>query len=112
MYNKTIPVITEEMSQIIGNEVRCTKYIPAGRHLNFVKEACETMGNLSSAALLSNHGAVVGGRNISEAIVTAQVLEKVSLIFIISKLIGGSKIIPDKLVKEERNRFLYKYGKE
>ena len=109
---KTIPVITEEMSQIIGNEVRCTKYIPAGRHMPFAKEVCQTMGNLSSAVLLSNHGAVVGGRDLSEAVVAAQVLEKVSFIFINSKPIGGSKIIPDELIKEERDRFLYKYGKE
>lgn len=109
---KTIPVITEEMSQIIGDEVRCTKYIPAGRHIAFAKEACETMGNLSTAVLLSNHGAVAGGRNLSEAVVVAQVLEKVSFIFINSEPIGGSKPIPDELIKEERHRFLYKYGKE
>src|SRR6476646_2139768 len=28
----TVPVIVEEQSQVIGDEIRCTNYVPAGQH--------------------------------------------------------------------------------
>jgi len=107
---KGIPIFTEEMSQIIGDEVRCTKYIPAGRHLDFANEASEKIG-LSAAVLIANHGAVVGGRNLGEALAAAQVLEKAAYIFVHAALVGGFVKIPEELIREERHRFLYKYGK-
>jgi L-fuculose-phosphate aldolase len=61
--------------------------------------------------LIGNHGAVAGGRNLDEAIVCCQFLEKSACIYLHSQVLGGAKPIPEDLWREERNRYLYKYGK-
>jgi L-fuculose-phosphate aldolase len=107
---RDIPVITEEMSQVIGGAVRCTGYIPAGRHLSFAEEACEKIDAVN-AVLLANHGALVGGSDLAEALLTADILEKIAFIITNGASLGGCVEIPDELVKEERHRFVYKYSK-
>ena len=104
------PVIVEDMAQIIGGPVGCGEYQPGGRHRKLADAAVSALHPESCAVLLANHGVVVGGRSLSEALVATQVLEKAAGIW----LAGGEKIvpIPEELVREERNRFLYKYGKE
>jgi L-fuculose-phosphate aldolase len=109
---RSIPVISEDISQIIGGETRCSGYVPAGRHRDLAEAAWEAMGQESSAVLLANHGPLVGGRDLAEAIVAAQVLEKAAMAMLLTPSIGGPTVIPEDLVKEERHRFLYKYGKE
>jgi L-ribulose-5-phosphate 4-epimerase len=108
--HREIPVITEEMSQIIGGKVRCTRYIPAGRHLQFAEEACEKIGSVN-AVLIANHGALVGGTDIKTALLTADILEKIAFIMINAASLGGSTEIPSELVGEERHRFLFKYSR-
>lgn len=108
---RSMPVFVEDVAQIIGGEVRCTRYVPGGRHTVLAEEACEVIGDKSNAVLLANHGPVVGGRNLAEALVAAQVLEKAAMLFVNATVIGGYRAIPDKSVAEERYRFLYKYGK-
>jgi L-fuculose-phosphate aldolase len=109
---RSIPVISEDVSQIIGGEVKCSRYVPAGRHRDLAGAAWEAMGLESSAVLLANHGAVAGGRDLAEAVVAAQVLEKAAMSLILASAVGGAVVIDEALVKEERHRFLYKYGKE
>lgn len=107
----SMPVFVEDMAQIIGGEVRCTRYVPGGRHKALAEEACEAIGNESGAVLLANHGAIVGGRDIAEAVVAAQVLEKAAMLFVKAQALGGCKVIQPEAVAEERYRYLYKYGK-
>ncbi|MHB1000657.1 MAG: class II aldolase/adducin family protein [Armatimonadota bacterium] len=107
---KSIPVCLEDMSQIIGGEVRCAEYTPAGRHKSLAEAAVAVMGDESAAVLLANHGPIVCGRNIPEALTAAQILEKSAMAFILTASIGGCVPIPSELVREERHRFLYKYG--
>lgn len=109
---RSIPVISEDVSQIIGGEIKCSCYVPAGRHSELADAAWESMGEVSAAVLLANHGPIVGGRDLSEAIVAAQVLEKAAMAFLLTPAIGGAAVIPQDLVNEERHRFLYKYGRE
>jgi L-fuculose-phosphate aldolase len=109
---RSIPVITEDMAQIIGGEVHCTTYTPAGRHLALAEEARRKIGPSAAALLLGNHGPIVGGRDLSEAIVASRVLEKASRVVILGEALGGAETIPAAKVEEERHRFLYKYGSE
>jgi len=62
------------------------------------------------AVLLANHGVVVGGSSLQEALTATLVLEKAAMI----QINAGSDInpIPEDQVTEERYRYLYKYGKE
>ena len=108
----TVPVSVEDMAQIIGGEVRCAPYVSGADHEGLAKAAWEAMGEESAAVLLANHGPVVGGRTLAEAVIAAQVLEKAAMMYIHATLLGGCTSIPADGVREERHRFLYKYGKE
>ena len=106
-----LPVICDDMAEVIGGVVNCTEYVPAGRHMELATAARKTIGRDSYAVLIGNHGAVAGGRNLDEAIVCCQFLEKSACIYLHSQVLGGAKPIPEDLWREERNRYLYKYGK-
>lgn len=110
--HKSLPVIVEDMAQMIGAEVNCTAYSPGGRHNDLSDAASNIIGDDATAVLLANHGAVVGGRNLSEAVTAALILEKAAFLYITSISLGGAQAIPEEMVKEERNRLLYRYGKE
>ena len=109
---RSIPVCVDDMAQIIGDEVECASYVPGGRHFPLAEAACEAIGDISAAVLLMNHGPVVLGRNLHEAVVASQVLEKSAMMLIFAESIGGCKSIPEDMVKEERYRYLYKYGRK
>jgi len=106
---QSISVFVEDMSQIIGGEVRCTHYVPAGQHLKIAEEVGKTIGE-ENAVLLANHGVLCCGRNLAEALVANQILEKAALMMLAAG--GRDKVIPipEEFVKSERHRFLYKYG--
>lgn len=109
---KSLPVMVEDMAQIIGGEVRCAPYTPGGRHIELAEAACEALGNEATAVLLSNHGPVTCGCNLAEAVVASQVLEKAAQLYVLANSIGGCTSIPEDMVTEERNRYLFKYGKD
>jgi L-ribulose-5-phosphate 4-epimerase len=109
---QTIPVLTEEMSQILGGQVRCSRYVPAGRHIAFAAAVVDALGPEVNAVLAANHGAVVVGRDLDEAVAAAQVLEKAALIYVHAKAAGKYHVIPPRLVIRERKRYLYRYGQE
>jgi len=108
---EAIPVLSDDTAQIIGDVVKCTTYIPGGRHKKLAEEACKTIGNRATAVLLANHGPVVGGRTLQEALVACQVLEKAAMMYVLG-LNLKCRPIPCEFVEEERHRYLYKYGKE
>ncbi len=107
---ETIPVMLEDMSQIIGGDVHCAPYVPAGRHLELGAAAAEAIGDSAAAVLLGNHGPVVGGRTLAEALVATQVLEKAARCWLECRGAGGLRRIPAEAVEQERERFLYRYG--
>lgn len=109
---RTIPVCVEDMAQIIGGEVCCARYVPGGRHKELAQAAWEEMGEEAAAVSLANHGPVVGGRDLAEAVVAARVLEKAAQLAIFASALGQCVIISPEHVREERLRFLYKYGRE
>ena len=88
-----LPAIIDDMAQILGSSVRVTKYTIAGTK-KFAKNSVKALKG-RNAVLLANHGAAVVGRNLDEAFVAAQVLEKASKSFIEASFIGGAK----KLIK-------------
>jgi L-ribulose-5-phosphate 4-epimerase len=106
-----IPPILEEISQAIGGEIQCTgTYIPAGHHFELAEETVKYLKD-KNAVLIRNHGVICCGRDLDEALINCLIVEKAAKML----LHAGLKdiiTIPDKFVKEERDRFLYKYGKE
>lgn len=108
--HRSLPVCIEDMAQIIGGEIKCAPYVHGADHQGLADAACNYIGD-SAAVLLGNHGPVVGGRSLAEAVVATEIAEKAAMCYIFASSLGGCKSIPDEDVKEERERFLYKYGK-
>ncbi len=107
--HETIPVIVEEHSQVVGDEIRCTSYVPAGQHKKLGEEVARTLGG-SNGVLLANHGTVSCARTLKEALLVCQVVERVAQMWIVTKAIGKAVPIPWEFVKSERERWLYRYG--
>lgn len=105
----TIPVIVEEQSQVIGDEIRCTTYVPAGRHRELGAEVARALGR-SNAVLLANHGTLSCGRSLDDALLACRVTERVSQMLLLTSGLGKPVSIPDAFVKSERERWLFKYG--
>ncbi len=105
----TIPVIVEEQSQVVGDEIRCTRYIPAGQHEALGEEVARCLGK-SNAVLLANHGTAGCGRTLTEAMFTCQIVERVAQMRLLTSAIGQAVPIPPQYVISERERWLYKYG--
>lgn len=105
----TIPVIVEEQSQVIGDSIRCSDYVPAGQHLALGEAVVRALGQ-SNAVLLANHGVVVCGRDIAEALFVAQIAERVAQMRLLTNALGGAVPIPQAHVESERHRWLYTYG--
>lgn len=105
----TIPVIIEEQSQVIGDEIRCTRYVPAGQHRALGVEVAQKLGE-SNAVLIANHGTVSCGRTLKEALFICQIVERIAQIRLLTKTCGAVVPIPQEYVESERYRFLYKYG--
>jgi len=109
---RNLPVCVEDMAQIIGDTVNCTPYTPGGRHRELAEAACAAIGNRAMAVLLANHGPVVGGRDLAEALVASQVLEKSARLYLGAEALGGAHAIAAEYIEEERHRYLFKYGVE
>jgi L-ribulose-5-phosphate 4-epimerase len=106
---QSIPLFVEDMAQLIGGEVHCTQYVPAGQHKEIADEVGRTIGE-ENAVLLANHGVLCCGRNLEEALLAYRIVEKAALMMLAAG--GPEKVIPipEEFVKSERHRFLYKYG--
>jgi L-fuculose-phosphate aldolase len=106
-----IPLVTEDMAQIIGGAVRCSNYVPGGRHVQLGEEAMKTIGE-ARAVILANHGVVCAGASLQEASIACEIVEK-SAGITISCLSTGKSIheISREYGQEERERYLTKYGK-
>ena len=109
--HRTIPVLSDDMAEVIGGAVCCATYAPAGRHKELAQAARAAIGPDACAVLLANHGVVAGGRDLAEAIVACQFVEKAALTLIQAQALGGVQPIPEELWREERHRYLYRYGR-
>lgn len=105
----TIPVIVEEQSQVIGDEIRCTRYVPAGEHRALGEEVARTLGR-SNAVSLANHGTLSCGRTLAEALFTCQIVERIAQMWWLASANGKVVPIPQEFVRSERERWLHKYG--
>lgn len=106
---RSIPVIVEEQSQVIGSEIRCTSYVPAGQHVALGEEVARVLGG-SNAVLLANHGTVSCGRSLDDALFTARITERVATMYLLASAAGGVQLIPPEHVAGEHHRYVHKYG--
>ncbi|MGI6067005.1 MAG: class II aldolase/adducin family protein, partial [Bacillota bacterium] len=81
-----IPVILEEMAQLIGGPVKVANYGLAGTEVlaKYTVEALEER----NAVLLANHGVVAVGTSITEALTVAFLVEKCAQVMLGAKALG------------------------
>jgi len=88
---REVPAVLDDLAQIVGPSVRCAEYaLPSTNKI--VKATVKAMKG-RNAALMANHGAVCAGRDLDEAFVVCQVLEKGCKAFIEAEFLGGAKHI-------------------
>ncbi len=107
--HKPIPPFVEDLVQIVGGQVECSNYVPAGQHKRLAEEVAHTIGAVN-AVLVGNHGVIACGRDLEEAFVACQIVEKAALMMLLASSVGPLTVIPEESVRSERHRFLYKYG--
>jgi L-fuculose-phosphate aldolase len=107
---RELPPILDDVAQLIGSGVRVADYaLPSTR-----KIVRATMRALRGrmAALMANHGAICLGRDLEEAFLCCQVLEKGCKAFIEAEFLGGAKSINRFEAAIMHQFFLRKYSRQ
>lgn len=106
---RTVPPILDDQAQIIGPDIRVADYaLPSTKKI--VKKTMKALKG-RYAALMANHGAICVGRNMEEAFIVAQVLEKTCKAFIEAEFLGGAKEINRFEAHFMHKIYLMKYSK-
>lgn len=91
-----LPPLVEEAVLVIGGEVRVADYAPAG-----TRELAENVVKAlrgRKAVILANHGVVACGRNLEEAVEVLGLVERLSQVYVFSKLLGRVYTVPSYVV--------------
>lgn len=107
--HREVPPILDDMAQIIGPTVRVADYALPGTK-KIVRKTIKALRG-RNAALMANHGAVCIGRDIDEAFVVCEVLEKACKAFIEAEFLGGAKSINKFEAHLMHQYYLRKYSK-
>jgi L-fuculose-phosphate aldolase len=108
--HKPLPAILDDQAQLIGEDVRVAAYADSASEL-LVENLLKAIEN-RMAALMANHGAVCIGRDIEEAFVVSEVLEKAAKAFIEASFLGGAKAIDKNTAIKIHREYLEKYSAE
>ena len=76
---KRIPVILEEMILFLGGSVNVSEFAPA--HTDILGETVVNTLGVRNAILMANHGVLVCGRTMEYAVKTAELVEKIAMIY-------------------------------
>ena len=107
-----IPVLSEEMCQLIGGEIPITaRFVPSENHLELGEVVTEAIRD-KNAVLIRNHGIVCCGRTLEEAAVCCRIAEKSAQIYL-ALLSSGCRIntVREPNVSMGRQYYLVGYGK-
>lgn len=107
--HKSVPAYIEDIVQIIGGRVECAAYALPGTE-DLARNAVAAMQG-RKAVLLANHGAVAWGKNLADALIVAEVLEKAAQIAIICQQCGGAVELPDEDIQIMHRFYTQHYQK-
>ncbi len=106
---REVPPLLDDMAQIIGPSLRVADYAISSTK-KLVKCALKALVG-RNAALLANHGAICLGRDMNEAFVTCEILEKSCRTFIEAEFLGGGVPIGGLEARIIHEYYLRKYSK-
>jgi L-fuculose-phosphate aldolase len=107
---REVPPILDDMAQIVGPTVRVADY--ARSSSKKMERVTLKALNGRMACLLANQGAVCIGRDLEEAFVVSQVLEKACRSFIEAEFLGGAKSINKVEAYLMHQYYLNKYSRQ
>lgn len=81
-----LPIILDEQTALIGGEIKVSKYAPSGSE-ELALEAVNALGK-NKACIISKHGAVAVGGSINEAYFICNLIERLSTIYLLMKIIN------------------------
>lgn len=84
---QNIPLALAESALFIGGEIRCAKYAPAGSQ-ELAENIIDALEGEKKAALMRNHGAVCLGKDIEEAFIVSDFLEKSAKTIVAGRVLG------------------------
>ena len=106
----SIPLLTDEASQALGDEVRTARYGLPGS-LELARNCVEALGQKSNACLLQSHGAVCVGKNMPAAFTVAKVLEMTAELYYRICVMGKSYIpISEENIAAMQEFVAHSYG--
>ena len=85
--HEDVPAVIEDIVQICGGKVNCAEYAMTGTQ-ELADAAVKDLAG-RKACLLANHGAVCWGKDLAEALLVAEILEKAAQIVVLCKSCGG-----------------------
>ncbi|HNZ49027.1 MAG TPA: class II aldolase/adducin family protein [Candidatus Hydrogenedentes bacterium] len=107
---KPLPPILDDIAQLIGPGVRVADYaLPSTKKI--VRKTLRALKG-RMAALMANHGAICLGRDLEEAYLCCQVLEKGCKAYIEAEFLGGAKGINYFEAALMHQFFLRKYSRQ
>ena len=107
---REVPAILDDLAQIVGPSVRVADYaLPSTKKL--VRKTVAALKG-RNAALMANHGAVCVGRDLDQAILCCEILEKACRSFIEAEFLGGAKEINRFEAWIMHQYYLKKYSKQ
>jgi L-fuculose-phosphate aldolase len=107
--HKDLPAIIEDTAQVVGGSVDCSQYAMPGTE-ELAKNVIAALGS-KRAAFIANHGVVCWGRDMKEAYMTAELVEKASEIYCMASTMGGAKLLDPKEVEIIHNFYIEHYFK-
>ena len=106
----SIPLLSDEASQALGDEVRTARYGLPGS-LELARNCVEALGQKSNACLLQSHGAVCVGKNMPAAFTVAKVLEMTAELYYRICVMGKSYIpISEENIAAMQEFVAHSYG--
>jgi len=99
---KTIPVLIDEAADI--GPIPTAPYAPSASE-ELAEAVSEQLKQETNAALLANHGAVVVGRDLREALRRAVEVERLAKIYLVAELLGGAKGLDEEAIARSRKFF-------
>lgn len=103
MLREEIPAAHYMIAAFGGPTIRCTSYAPYGTQ-ELSDLAVEGLRN-RSGVLLGQHGMVVTGRDLGQAMWRAVELETLAKMYVIARSIGRPRILPDEEIALTVERF-------
>ena len=108
---REIPVVLEEMAQVLGGKVPLAAYAFPGSG-ELAEQAVNTLGRKGNALLLSSHGLVAVGERLEEALLRCRVVERNARILLYANMLGTPVLLDEHEINYLHEEYSRSYGQQ